>query len=81
MLYRHIIAFHTNSWTFFTGDHGKWFGFGPFGEIIDNDHIYLKAGCAVGSGLMRSIPQTANGHGEVTEVSFSGWDLGVLENL
>ena len=31
--------------------------------------------------LIRSIPQTAKGHGEVIEVSFSGCDLGMLENL
>ena len=30
---------------------------------------------------MRSIPQTAKGHGEIIEVSFFGCDLGILENL
>ena len=30
---------------------------------------------------MRSIPQIVKGHGETMEVSFSGCDLGMLENL
>ena len=35
----------------------------------------------MGSGPMRSIPQTTKGHGETIEVSFSECDLGMLENL
>ena len=31
--------------------------------------------------LIRSIPQTTKGHGEVIDVSFSRCDLGMLENL
>ena len=27
---------------FFAGDRGKWFGFGPLGEIIDSDHSVLE---------------------------------------
>ena len=42
---------------------------------------YLKASRAVGSRLIRSIPQTVKDHGKVIEVSFSGCDLGILENL
>ena len=42
---------------------------------------YLNAGCVVGIGPIRSIPQTVKGQGEVIDVSFSGCDLGMLENL
>ena len=67
----------------FAGDHCDQFGFCPFCEVVDcnHNHKYLKAGHAVGSGPMKSIPQTMKDHGETREVSFSICDLGMLENL
>ena len=43
--------------------------------------MYLKAGRAVGSGPMRFILQTEKGQGETIDISFSGCDLRMLENL
>ena len=35
----------------------------------------------LGIGPIKSIPQTVKGHGEVIDVSFSGYNLGMLENF
>ena len=42
---------------------------------------YLNVGRVVGIGSIRSIPYTTKGHDKVIDVSFSGCDLGMLENL
>ena len=66
---------------FFARDRRKWFGFCPLVKQSTATTTYLKVGRAMGNGPMRSIPHTVKGHDEVMEVSFSGCDLGILENL
>ena len=64
-----------------TGDRGQRLGFYPLCEISDSYHDIFESRSCRGRGQMRSIPHTAKGHGNVIETSFSGYDLGIFENL
>ena len=81
MLKRHMMCSQMNSCTFLLEITAKGLATAHLVKESTETTAYLKVGRAVGIGPIKSIPQTANGHGEVIEVSFSGCDLGIFENF
>ena len=66
---------------FLAGDHGQGFDFCLFGEVVNCDHYILECGVYCSIAPIKSIPQTMKCQGKVIEVSLSGCNRGMLENL
>jgi hypothetical protein len=72
MIDLHKKVFHTSG-----SDGYKCFCFGPFGEVVNSRMRNFLLPFPEGIGPMRSMPHSANGHGEEMGINLSGDFLGL----